>query len=207
MATRQERFDLRAREVARAYDRLVSAWWRGEDDAATPVAAWFTARWTHHAPPEPDDAPVAANHLAVSGAEIHWYVRGDVIVGYISGQRGGCYRVGASEAVPMLKAPWELPPPERALTDRLVDQLGAAPVAVGNRGPGRAAAPIPSPALSVSPDQDHCLRVEPGPVGSGEGSAAAASASPGAGASETPHDAPSPTAPASGDWLGSAAFV
>ena len=70
---------LSPQQLARAYDRFVSARWRGEDEAADPVALWFEAHWVSEPSPEPETPPASASVLGASGRGIHWYARGDQV--------------------------------------------------------------------------------------------------------------------------------
>jgi hypothetical protein len=96
------------RQIALTYDRVISAHWRGETDTATPLDAWFEAHWSDQAPPEPDAPPEGTSVLGDSGAGIRWYARGEVVLGYASRRPNGCYRVPMREAVPALKASWDI---------------------------------------------------------------------------------------------------
>jgi hypothetical protein len=96
------------RELALTYDRVVSAHWRGETDTATTLDAWFEAHWSDQAPPEPDAPPEGTSVLGDSGAGIRWYARGETVLGYVSRRPNGCYRVPMREAVPALKASWDI---------------------------------------------------------------------------------------------------
>jgi len=96
------------RQIALTYDRVVSAHWRGETETASALDAWFEAHWSNQAPPEPEAPPEGTSVLGDSGAGIRWYVRDDVVLGYVSRRPDGCYRVPMREAVPSLKASWDL---------------------------------------------------------------------------------------------------
>jgi hypothetical protein len=96
------------RQIALTYDRVVSAHWRGETDTASALDAWFEAHWSDQAPPEPEAPPEGTSVLGDSGAGIRWYVCDDVVLGFVSRRPDGCYRVPMREAVPSLKASWDL---------------------------------------------------------------------------------------------------
>ena len=111
---------LSPQQVARAYDRFVSARWRGEDEAADPVALWFEAHWVSEPSPEPEIPPAGASVLGASGRGIHWYARGDHLLGYVPGHDEGCYRVAVGELMPVLTSPWDAAPAqERTLSESL----------------------------------------------------------------------------------------
>lgn len=115
------------RQIALTYDRVVSAHWRGETDTASALDAWFEAHWSEQAPPEPEAPPEGTSVLGDSGAGIRWYVCDDVVLGYASRRRDGCYRVPMREAVPSLKDSWDLLELEAARqpdTDHLLHQTG-----------------------------------------------------------------------------------
>lgn len=95
-------------QLARAFDRVIAAHWRGQDDVAVSGAAWFEAHWTGQAPPEPSEPPSAASVLAGAGSGIRWYAQDHVVFGYVSSRRDGCYRVTSDDPVPVLVAPWEV---------------------------------------------------------------------------------------------------
>ena len=96
------------RQIALTYDRVISAHWRGETDTASALDTWFEAHWSDQAPPEPEAPPEGTSVLGDSGAGIRWYARDDVVLGYVSRRPDGCYCVPVCEAVPSLKASWDL---------------------------------------------------------------------------------------------------
>ena len=96
------------RQIALTYDRVISAHWRGETDTAIALDAWFEAHWSDQAPPEPDAPPEGTSVLGDSGAGIRWYARDEVVLGYVSRRPNGCYRVPMREAMPALKASWDI---------------------------------------------------------------------------------------------------
>jgi len=96
------------RQIALTYDCVVSAHWRGETDTATALDVWFEAHWSDQAPPEPDAPPEGTSVLGDSGAGIRWYTRDEAILGYVSRRPNGCYRVPVREAVPALRASWDM---------------------------------------------------------------------------------------------------
>jgi hypothetical protein len=96
------------RQIALTYDRVISAHWRGETDTAISLDAWFEAHWSDQAPPEPDAPPEGTSVLGDSGAGIRWYARDEVVLGYVSRRPNGCYRVPMREAMPALKASWDI---------------------------------------------------------------------------------------------------
>ncbi len=120
--------------LALAFDRYVSARWRGEDRAVEGFAAWFEAHWTDASSPEPEEPPAAAKVLGNASGGIRWYVRDDVVQGYLSGRDEGCYRIARDEAVPLIPAPWEDAPTAAAATDRLLHQAGDPSLVAGGRG-------------------------------------------------------------------------
>src|SRR4051794_6224146 len=95
-------------QLARTFDRVIAAHWRGQDDVAVSGAAWCEAHWTLQAPPEPSEPPSAASVLAGAGSGIRWYAQDEAVLGYISGRTDGCYRVTSDDPVPVLAAPWEV---------------------------------------------------------------------------------------------------
>jgi hypothetical protein len=168
MSTAEDESALNPEELARVYDRFVSARWRGEDEAADAFATWFEAHWTGQAPPEPDDPPQGASLLGGSGAGIRWYARNDVVLGYVTGRAGGCYRVDAGEEIPSLTAPWDAVPTNGSQSDRLIDQRVSADT---DRRPPRAGRreryPDQEPALPrtlrTTLDADRFTRQTPAP--------------------------------------------
>jgi hypothetical protein len=128
------------REIALAYDRVVSAHWRGETEEATAVGTWFEAHWSDLAPPEPDDPPEGTSVLGDSGSGIRWYARDEVVVGYVSRRPDGCYRVPMREVMPPLRASWdilELEATRQPDGDHLLHQTSKSPVSVQSmRGEG-----------------------------------------------------------------------
>ena len=131
------------RDLALAYDRVVSAHWRGETEAATAIGTWFEAHWSDQAPPEPDEPPESTSFLGGAGSGIRWYTRDEAVLGYVSRRDDGCYRVRTTEAMPSLIASWDVL--EREATrqpdaDYLLRHTGAssdtAPATRGERQPG-----------------------------------------------------------------------
>jgi hypothetical protein len=119
------------RQIALTYDRVVSAHWRGETDTASALDAWFAAHWSNQAPPEPEAPPEGTSVLGDSGAGIRWYVCDDVVLGFVTRRPDGCYRVPMREAVPSLKASWDLLELEAARqpdSDYLLDHSGTHPL-------------------------------------------------------------------------------
>jgi hypothetical protein len=119
------------RQIALTYDRVVSAHWRGETETASALDAWFEAHWSNQAPPEPEAPPEGTSVLGGSGAGIRWYVCDDVVLGFVSRRPDGCYRVPMREAVPSLKASWDLLELEAARqpdTDYLLDHTSPHPL-------------------------------------------------------------------------------
>jgi len=119
------------RQIALTYDRVVSAHWRGETDTASALDAWFETHWSNQAPPEPEAPPEGTSVLGDSGAGIRWYVCDDVVLGFVSRRPEGCYRVPMREAVPSLKASWDLLELEAARqpdSDYLLDHTGTRPL-------------------------------------------------------------------------------
>jgi hypothetical protein len=96
------------RDLALAYDRVVSAHWRGETEAATAIGTWFEAHWSDQAPPEPDEPPEGTSFLGGAGSGIRWYTRDEAVLGYVSRRDDGCYRVRTTEAMPSLIASWDV---------------------------------------------------------------------------------------------------
>ena len=116
------------RDLALAYDRVVSAHWRGETEAATAVGTWFEAHWSNQAPPEPEDPPEGTSILGGAGSGIRWYTRDEAVLGYVSRRDDGCYRVRTTEAMPSLMASWdvlELEATRQPDTDHLLRHTGA----------------------------------------------------------------------------------
>jgi hypothetical protein len=102
-----EEISLDPSNLARAYERYVSAVWRGEDEEANSFAVWLEGHWTGEAPSEPNNPPDSENTLGPGGAGIHWYAGEGVVLGYVTSRGGGCYTVRAGETVPIVRAPWE----------------------------------------------------------------------------------------------------
>ena len=129
------------RQIALTYDRVISAHWRGETDAASALDSWFEAHWSDQAPPEPEAPPDGTSVLGDSGAGIRWYARDDVVLGYVSRRPDGCYRVPMQESVPSFQASWdllEIKAARRANTDYLLHHTGAShmPTAPDHGTPG-----------------------------------------------------------------------
>ena len=95
--------------LARAYERYVSAIWRGADEEANSFAVWLEGHWTGEAPSEPSNPPDSENTLGPGGSGIHWYAGEGVVLGYVTSRGSGCYTVRAGESVPIVRAPWDAP--------------------------------------------------------------------------------------------------
>jgi len=113
--------------MAGVYDQFVAARWRGEDETADSFAVWFERHWTAEAPPEPDDPPEAASILGGAGLGIRWYVRDDIVLGYVADQGNGCYAVAVADMVPSLRAPWERQPEPAVADDHVLHVAGFSP--------------------------------------------------------------------------------
>ncbi len=122
MNTPQGKSAINPRELARDYDRFISARWRGEDETADTFASWIEAHWTGQAPSEPEDPPEGASVLGNAGAGIRWYARGGYVFGYASPGSEGCYRIATTEIAPALTAPWDLETRDEPATDRVLRQ-------------------------------------------------------------------------------------
>lgn len=93
-----------ADQLARAYDRYVSALWRGESEEVRRFAAWLKGCWGIDGPPEPAGPPTAVSALGGAGASIRWYEADGLVLGYIPGVPLRCYRVSAEADLPELAA-------------------------------------------------------------------------------------------------------
>jgi len=93
-----------ADELARAYDRYVAAYWRGETDTAGRFAAWLKGCWELGGPPEPTGPPDAVSALGGAGASIRRYETDGLVLGYIPGVVHRCYRVRRDADPPALPA-------------------------------------------------------------------------------------------------------
>lgn len=91
-----------ADELARAYDRYVAAFWRGETDEVRRFAAWLKGRWGLGGPPEPAGPPDAVSALGGAGASIRWYEADGMVFGYIPGVPHRCYQVRRDAEPPPL---------------------------------------------------------------------------------------------------------
>jgi len=80
-----------ARWLASAQDQALAALWRGEGSDA--FGSWLAAFWRPSARPEPAAAPLAISVLGGGGAGVRWHEESGVLLGYVPGRPGGCYRV------------------------------------------------------------------------------------------------------------------
>lgn len=136
MDTPQGRSTISPQELARVYDRFISARWRGEDETADTFATWIEAHWTGQAPREPDGPPEGASVLGNAGAGIRWYARGGFVFGYASPRSQGCYRIATTETVPPLIAPWDREAARSSGRDRVLHHGSARPGAAESTGAG-----------------------------------------------------------------------
>ncbi|MDP9366419.1 MAG: hypothetical protein M3Q10_19715 [Chloroflexota bacterium] len=95
-----------AADLARGYDRYVSAFWRGESDEVRRFAAWLRECWGLAGPPEPEGPPAAISALGGAGTSIRWYERDGVVLGYIPGVPHRCYRVPVDAEPPPISVAW-----------------------------------------------------------------------------------------------------
>ena len=159
------------REIALTFDRVISAHWRGETEAASTCGAWFEAHWSEQAPPEPDDPPEGTSILGASGSGIRWYARDEAVLGFVSRRPNGCYRVQVSEALPTLDAAPN-PAARRADADHLLHTAGAGPfvaqAASGERGLAsgetRGHGGPRRPRQTITDERDRRLLVRPVPA-------------------------------------------
>ena len=91
-----------ADQLARAYDRYVSALWRGESDEVHRFAVWLKGWWGVGAPAEPGRRPDAISALGGAGTSIRWYEVDGLVLGYIPGVPHRCYRVPTDAAPPVI---------------------------------------------------------------------------------------------------------
>ncbi len=89
-----------ARQLAQAYDRYVSAVWRGETDETQRFAAWLKGCWGLGGPDEPSAPPTAISALGGAGASIRWHETPTAILGYIPGVPHRCYQVPRDAIMP-----------------------------------------------------------------------------------------------------------
>lgn len=99
-----------ALDLARGYDRYVSALWRGESAEVRRFAAWLKECWGLDGPPEPDGPPAAISALGGAGTSIRWYEGEGVVLGYIPGVAHRCYRIPNDADVPAVSFGWDRKP-------------------------------------------------------------------------------------------------
>jgi hypothetical protein len=147
------------RDLVLAYERFVSARWRGEDEAADRFAAWLEGHWIREAHAEPDVPPDAASMFGGGGSGIRWYDRDGIVLGFVTGRSGGCYAVQMGETVPVVRAPWE----RGAMSTAAGEAPPAKPgTAKEQEAPGAVARPEPEPGRgAVDPRGDTVLRQDP----------------------------------------------
>jgi len=95
-----------AADLARRYDRYVSALWRGESDEVRRFAAWLKGCWGLDGPPEPEGPPAAISALGGAGTSIRWYEQDGAVLGYIPGVAHRCYRVPIDAEPPAISFGW-----------------------------------------------------------------------------------------------------
>lgn len=95
-----------AADLARSYDRYVSALWRGESEEVRRFAAWLKGCWGLDGPPEPDGPPAAISALGGAGTSIRWYEADGVVWGYIPGVTQRCYTVPVGAEPPVVSFGW-----------------------------------------------------------------------------------------------------
>ena len=93
-----------AAELARAYDRYVSALWRGESDEAHRFGAWLRRCWGLGDPPEPAGPPAAVSTHGGAGTSIRWYELDGMVFGYILGVPHHCYQFPIEDDPPAVAA-------------------------------------------------------------------------------------------------------
>jgi uncharacterized membrane protein YqaE (UPF0057 family) len=93
-----------AEQLARAYDRYVSALWRGESEEVRRFASWLKGCWALGGPPEPSGPAAAVSALGGAGTSIRWYDVDGTIVGYIPGVPHRCYQVPTDADPPVIAA-------------------------------------------------------------------------------------------------------
>ncbi len=91
-----------ADELARAYDRYVTALWRGESDEVPRFGVWLKERWGLGGSPEPAEAPAAIGALGGAGTSIRWYERDGMVLRSIPGVVHRCYQVPRDEEPPAI---------------------------------------------------------------------------------------------------------
>lgn len=89
-----------AHDLANAYSRAVSAYWRGDNDVDLPrLSAWLGQFWVGRAS-DPETPPVALSPHAAGGRGIQWHEEGRYVLGYVPGHRG-CYRIPRAAQFPL----------------------------------------------------------------------------------------------------------
>ena len=160
-----EKSPVSPRDLALAYDRVVSAHWRGETEAATAIGTWFEAHWSDHAPPEPDAPPEGTSVLGGGGSGIRWYTCDEAVLGYVARRDDGCYRVRTTEALPSFMASWdilELEATRQPDADHLLQQTGASPATARSKGAERQpAARLPGAQDAVPEKREASVLEEP----------------------------------------------
>ena len=91
-------------DLARAYDRYMSALWRGESAEVHRFGAWLRGCWGLGGPPEPAGPPTAVSTLGGAGTSIRWHERDGMVFGYIPGVPHHCYRVSVADDPPAITA-------------------------------------------------------------------------------------------------------
>jgi len=96
-------FGLTPQDLARGWARcqvLASTWpWR--DPGASRFADWLSQYWIATGPPAPEQAPDAVSALAGQPDGIRWFAVAGAILGYVTDQTEGCYRVPATAVPPI----------------------------------------------------------------------------------------------------------
>lgn len=88
-----------AYDLAEAYSRAISAYWRGDGEIAlSRLSAWLGQFWTE-TPAELTGPPVLVSPHAGGGRGIHWHEVGSSILGCVPGQQG-CYRIPQTSILP-----------------------------------------------------------------------------------------------------------
>ena len=122
-----------ARQLAQAYDRYVSAVWRGETDETQRFAAWLKGCWGLGGPDEPAASPTAISALGGAGASIRWHETPATIFGYIPGVPHRCYQVPRDAVMPDA-APTSRQPSSVSISTSRSTTAGSPSRVRGNRG-------------------------------------------------------------------------
>ncbi|HET8521772.1 MAG TPA: hypothetical protein VFL82_00985 [Thermomicrobiales bacterium] len=89
-----------APQLVQAYDLHLASRWLNPGESAGAFETWLEHYWCADGGPEPARAPDDASTLGGTDYGLRAYTEGELILGFVSARRMGCYRIPVNTSVP-----------------------------------------------------------------------------------------------------------